>query len=97
MSDLIAAAFAKRAELRADYELVLEHQIDTAELITRGNLVNTRGIAAGVTPRDLWTHNATYAHAYASEELIEHWRTTDRMTFADYSWPAAAAVRCLEV
>lgn len=96
MSDIIAAAFAKRAELRADYELVLEHQIETAEAVTRGNMLNTRGVAAGVTYRDLWLHNRTYAHAYASEELVEHWRTEDRLTFADYCWPAAAAVANLE-
>lgn len=84
MSLIIRAAFARRAEIRAEYEEVLWAAYQRAETACNGRLLNRRGAAAGIDPIRLFKSNTAFAYAYASEELIEHWRTHPRPTFAAY-------------
>lgn len=87
---LVSEAFAAWRECREDYEDLLLVQFERAEEATRGALLNARGRAAGVDPRSLFMGNETRALAYASEELVEHWRTHPRVTFAAFErrWAA---------
>lgn len=84
MSILIKRAIEQYRELRDDYEVVLMAAYEQAADVTRGAMVNARGERAGVTDWDLFIHNDTYAMAYASEELVEHWARYPRPTFAAY-------------
>lgn len=83
-SSVFALAAARYHELRSDYELVLEAAYASAEAATNGHMLNRRAREAGISSRDLFTHNGTYARAYASEELLEHWARNPRPTFAAY-------------
>jgi len=88
MTDETSAAFAAaaswRREVRAEFEAVREAAYEMAETETNGRMLNRRGLDAGVDPWSLFTHNRAYAHAYASEELLDHWQTYRRPTFLDY-------------
>lgn len=70
--------------LREEYELVRIAAYQRAEEATCGRLLNRRGVAASVDPFSLFMGNAVTAYAYASEELVEHWRTYPRLTFAKF-------------
>lgn len=84
MSRLIAEAFALRRECRDDYELTLYSQYVRAEASTNGSLLNARGRERGIDALTLFMGNEVRARAYASPELLEHWETHPRVTFADY-------------
>lgn len=91
MSVIIQAAIERYREVRDEYEVVLIAAYERAADVTRGAMVNDRGRANGVTDWDLFTHNDTYARAYASEELIEHWAEYPRPTFARFERQSLAA------
>jgi len=83
-SQLLAQAFAEDRELREEFALVRLAAYEEAEKATRGAMVNRKGRRKGIDPFRLFTGNTTYARCYASEELLEHWRTHPRPTFAEY-------------
>lgn len=56
-----------------------------AEEATKGNMLNRAGQAAGISDRSLFTGPESRARRYASEELLEHWRTHPRPTGAMFA------------
>lgn len=86
----IADGFASWRECREEYELTLYAQYVRAEAATNACLLNERGRARGIDP--------VRAHAYASEELIEHWATDPRITFAAFErqWQHSRAAEFAE-
>lgn len=84
MSTIFAFAVDTWRECRDAYELHLEVQHDAADRACRGVLVNKVGIARGITSGSLFLGPKTRAHKYASEELLEFWRTHPRVTFAQF-------------
>lgn len=83
-SPIFEAAISQWRALRAEYETLLENSYARAERECHGVLLNARGKAKGVDAYSLFKGNAARAHAYASEELIDHWRIYPRVTFADF-------------
>lgn len=81
---LIADGFAAWRQCREDYDLSLYAQYVRAEAATNTCLLNARGKARGIDPLSLFMGPAVRAHAYASEELIEHWMSDPRVTFAEF-------------
>jgi len=81
---IIRDAFADWRECRAEYDDTLYAQYEAAEEATRGALLNVRGRAKGIDPFSLFMGNERRALAYASEELIEHWASHPRVTFAAF-------------
>ena len=53
-----------------------------AEAATNGYMLNRAGEHAGIDPRTLFTGPEARARRYASEELLEYWRTHPRPTSA---------------
>lgn len=84
MSVFIRAAIEQRAVIRAEYEDVLWAEYERAETACNGRLLNRRGLGKGIDSLRLFKSNAAFAYLYASEELVEHWRTWPRPTFAAY-------------
>lgn len=84
MSARIAEAFAEWRECREAFNEVLYANYERAAEACREALLNARGRAADVDPLSLFMGPAVRAHAYASEELIEHWQQYPRMTFAAF-------------
>lgn len=87
---IIAEAFALYRECRTDYDHHLEHAYAQAEHATNGALLNAEGRARGVDALSLFMGPASRAEKYASEELIEYWRTHPRVTFARFEQQWAA-------
>ncbi|WOF23812.1 hypothetical protein N8K70_03790 [Microbacterium betulae] len=83
-SPFVRDALDRRAQIRAEYEDVLWAAYEAAETACNGALLNRAGKTAGIDPVRLFRSNQTYANAYASEELLEHWATHPRPTFARY-------------
>jgi hypothetical protein len=81
---LIAEAFADWRICRAEYDQVLYSQYQRAEDATNGRLVNAEGRARGIDPLSLFMGTNARAMRWASEELIEHWRSHPRTTFASF-------------
>jgi hypothetical protein len=80
---------AKRAAARERYQATVlgrrferaeavEHAYVQAERATNGYMLNKAGGANGIDERSLFTGPESRARRYASEELIEHWRTHPR-------------------
>lgn len=92
MSKLIDAAFAARRECREAFEPYLQAQYERAEAATNGAMLNKRGRQAGIDPWRLFTSNATYRRAYASEELLEHWERHPHITYAQFERDWAKAI-----
>ncbi len=92
-SAVFATAIAEWRAIRADYELYLQAAFLAAEEATRGKLLNRRGRRAGVDAYTLFMGPAVRAYAYASDELIEHWRTHPRVTFEQFEAQQHQAVR----
>jgi hypothetical protein len=84
MSVLIRDGFAAWRECRQAYDDVLYAQYARAEAATNGRLVNAEGRQRGIDSLSLFMGPAIRAYRWASEELIEHWDTHSRMTFADF-------------
>lgn len=81
---IISEAFNAWRECRAEYDNTLYAQFVAAEEATRGAMLNARGREKGIDPFTLFMGNETRALAYASEELVEHWETRPRVTFAKF-------------
>lgn len=84
MSLILDEAFARLAELRAEFALVRQAAYDRAAEATRGAMLNERGRRAGIDAFDLFRSNEATAVAYASPELLEHWHRYPRLTFDQY-------------
>jgi hypothetical protein len=69
---------------RAEFEIVREAAYVKALDATNGKLLNRRGEKAGIDTYSLFIGPAIRAYAYASEELIEHWSTVPRITYAEF-------------
>ena len=67
---------------RLEREEAVEYAYVSAEQATNGYMLNRKGMAAGINPRSLFTGSEDRARRYASEELLEHWRTHGRPTRA---------------
>lgn len=87
---IISDAFYAWRECRAEYDSVLYAQFEAAEEATRGAMLNARGRQKGIDPFSLFMGNETRALAYASEELVEHWESHPRVTYAAFEkqWQA---------
>lgn len=70
--------------MRTAYGDYIEAHILAAETATNGRLLSARGRAAGVTVERLFFGSASFAQAYASEELLDYWRQHPRMTVAQF-------------
>lgn len=84
MSRIFALAASHWRSLQAEYETYREGAYERAETECNGVLLNQRGKKAGIDPYSLFMGNEARAHAYASEELIEHWSRHPRLTFAEF-------------
>ncbi|HUX69184.1 MAG TPA: hypothetical protein VMV41_01610 [Cellulomonadaceae bacterium] len=86
MSMIFEAALDEWRRVRDDYRLAVEAQLDAAESACAGVLLNQRGRAAGVDVQSLFSGPGSHmrARAYASDELLEFWRTHPRQTFAAF-------------
>lgn len=84
MTGLFAIAAAQWRAMRAEYEVIRESHYRQALDATNGVLLNARGLRAGVDPYSLFMGTEARANAYASEELIEHWRYRPRLTLAAF-------------
>ncbi|MCU1418698.1 MAG: serine/threonine kinase [Schumannella sp.] len=84
MSKIFALAASRWRVMRAEYENYREGAYLRAETACNGVLLNERGKRAGVNPYGLFIGPEVRALAYASEELVEHWRQYPRMTFAQF-------------
>lgn len=89
MSERFERAMMEWRECREAYELKLYAMHDAAEEATSGAMLSDLGRRRGVDTLSLFMGPARRAYAYASPELIAHWQTTPRVTFADFerSWP----------
>lgn len=87
----IADGFAQWRACREDYELALYAQYLRAEAATNAALLNARGRARQIDPLTLFMGPERRALAYASPELIEHWASDPRVTFAQFErqWQAS--------
>lgn len=83
-SKIFTRAAQEWQKMRFDYEQYLEHAYNAALNGTGGVFVNKRGRALHIDGRDLFTGPASRAYRYASEELIEWWRVTPRLTLEQY-------------
>lgn len=81
-SPLVLAALEQRRRLRQEYELRLLAEVEEASEWCRDVLLNKRGKAAKINPVSLFEGPWARANAYASEELLEYWRSRPRVTFA---------------
>ena len=90
MSAFWDAALANWRECRADFELDLYARYVRAEAECNGVMLNARGVARDVDPLSLFMGPAVRAFAYASDELLEHWLTWPRVTYAQFEaqWSA---------
>jgi hypothetical protein len=91
--DRAAKAKAKRDGDRAAWESAAHAQYLQADEECRGNLVNRRGYAAGVSDWSLWSGPESRAMAYATEELREFWYTHPRITVEAYRRQLREALR----
>lgn len=83
-SPIFQQAIDQWRAMRADYELMRDAAFELACNETRGVMLNARGLKAGIDPWSLFIGPAVRAHAYASEELIEHWQRHPRITIEQY-------------
>lgn len=84
MSTIFATAARQWRTVRAEFENYREGAYLRAETACNGALLNERGKRAGINAYSLFIGPEVRALAYASEELVEHWRQYPRMTFAQF-------------
>src|SRR5271165_4810908 len=82
-----------RAEQRAEWERMAHAQFIDAERVTRGELLNARGIREHVDPWSLWSGPAHRVELYASEELRTYWLASPRTDVTTYQRQAAGEHR----
>lgn len=83
-STLVSLALDARGPVRAEFERVREAAYELAAEACRDRMLNRRGMADGIDPYSLFMGSHARAYAYASEELIEHWRTHPRPVFEEF-------------
>lgn len=95
---IIGEAFNAWRECRAEYDDTLYAQYEAAEEATRGAMLNGRGRQKGIDPFSLFMGNERRALSYASEELVEHWASHPRITFAMFEkqWAAQREAERIE-
>ncbi len=88
-SAIFARAVEAYHQCRAEYGDYLEGAFQMASDATSGNLLNERGRRRGIDAWTLFKGNETTALAYASEELVDYWRSHPRLTFEAFErdWP----------
>jgi len=95
---IVGEAFDAWRECRAEYDDTLYALYEAAEEATKGAMLNARGRAKGIDPFSLFMGTETRALAYASEELVEHWESHPRVTFAMFEkqWAAQREAELIE-
>lgn len=95
---IVSDAFSAWRECRAEYDETLYQQYMAAEEATNGAMLNARGREKGIDPFTLFMGNQTRALAYASEELVEHWETHPRITYAmfEQQWQRAREAQLIQ-
>lgn len=83
-SPIFQEAIEQWRATRAEYELIRENAYQRAERECNGVLLNARGKELGIDPYSLFMGNEVRAYAYASEELVDHWRVYPRVTFSAF-------------
>lgn len=84
MSVIFDHAAGKWAEMRSEFDLVLEAAYAKAEESTNGCLLNRRGRAEGIDPYSILTGPYVRVLAFASPELIEHFEAVGRPSLARF-------------
>ena len=96
LGDLARAELRRRDELdqarqrrrndpvAQEWRLAAWAQFEAAEAATNGYMLNSRGIAAGISPWSLWSGPMWQAERWASWELLRFWETSPRCTVTDY-------------
>jgi hypothetical protein len=79
-----AGSVPSRAEVQADYALHVELAYAEAEAATNGFMLNAAGRARGIDPRSLMTGDVRQVYRYASDELLEHFEGTRRVTWSEF-------------
>jgi hypothetical protein len=82
-----------RAGTRAEWERMAHAQLLDAERVTRGELLNARGVREHVDPWTLWSGPAHRVGLYASEELRNYWLASPRIDISTYQRQAAGEHR----
>lgn len=72
------------AEMRLEFEVVLEAAYARAEAGAHGSMLNARGRREGIDPYSLLTGPWSRVEAYGSPELVEHFRTVGRPSLARF-------------
>jgi sirohydrochlorin ferrochelatase len=80
-SPVFGFAVSRWRGLREEFEVVRQAAYVVAEEETRGAMLNAWGRRLGIDPYSLFLGPAARAYAYASAELVEHWRTHPRPVF----------------
>lgn len=84
MSAIFDAAVAQYRAMRESYDEAVAAQYDAAMTDTNGYMVNRPGLAAGIESAELFRGSASRAYKYASDELVEFWQQTPRLSLAAY-------------
>lgn len=91
--DRLEAQRQARAAERDEWQDAAYAQYLAADAELRGNLVNRRGMAAGIDDWSLWSGTEARALAYATEELRLWWQDHPRVTVTAYRDQIAAGRR----
>lgn len=67
-----------------DFMSYVDDAYNKALEATAGVLVNSLGREKHIDGYILFRSNRAFARKYASEELLEHWESTPRLTMAEY-------------
>jgi hypothetical protein len=78
--------------LRDEYEDRLLAAYSRAEIACNGKMLNARGQRAEIDAVSLFMGQQARALAYASPELIDHWRQYPRVTFQQFERERSAGV-----
>lgn len=84
-SQFLIRKAAERAAIREAFEEYRAAAYLLAEEACRGALLSPRGARRGVSSYALFMGTRRYAYAYASEELVEHWRSNARPVLEEFS------------
>ena len=84
MSAIFAEAAAQWGQMSMDFMAYVDDAYNKALEATAGVLVNNEGRAKHIDGYILFRSNRAFSNKYASEELLEHWRSYPRLTMAEY-------------
>lgn len=84
MSAIFTHAAEQWALMKQEYLNHVDYQYLAAEEATNGVLVNQLGRDLYVSGWSLFKGSTARAHKYASEELLEFWKTAPRLTLTEY-------------